>query len=611
MNNDSRTREELLAELAELKERLELLESLPPPEASRSVQLEDDLRLARTLTEAAADNLDTHAVASILAREVQTAFNARGASLYITSPDGTELQMQSVGLKPGLSSGVERALGTRIPLVRIPRTAASLYWRVLESRTTHVYRQMDEIEAVLREFGAATPDGPPKRAAAERTSVDQVIKLLGYECIVHVPLIARGRALGLLAVSSGDQYPEADVARLTSIGHQVANLLATFQAEQDWARERDRADALISTAAGFLLVLDTNGRVQAISNDGCEILGLPERSIIGRDWAESFVPERVRQSAVARISAILDGGPDEIFDGHALTARGDERVVRWRTTGVRGSGGKVTSLLATGIDLTRVMQSEQREAHARRRFRALLENSTDLTVVLDADGIFTYVSPSASEVLGFTPSEMMGTQAGTYVHPDDVMEFSDALADAASQPGVSRSNGMRVRAKDGSWKVLEGRASQQMDNPHIKGLILNLRDVTHRERMEGSIENSAARFRALIENSRELMMVLSPELGVRYASPACSRDLGYTTGALQGVSFEELVHGEDLNRGLFQRSDERGGAPIEARMRLRTNDRRWVRYDVTITELLEHPAVQGFIINATTCEPDVEEPGSA
>ena len=278
---------------------------------------------------------------------------------------------------------------------------------------------------------------------------------------------------------------------------------------------------------------------------------------------------------------------------------------------MRNANGRVTGLFASGTDLTRVKESEERAFRNERRYRALLENSTDLTVVLDANGIFTYVSPSVSQMLGFTPSEMMGTQAGTYVHADDVREFADALADAASRPSVSRSNAMRVRAKDGSWKVLEGRTSQQIDNPYIEGLILNLRDVTDRERIEGSIENTAARFRALIESSHELMLVLSRDLTVRYASPSCSRDLGYTMGALQGVNFEELVYGADLDRELFRASGVDGIAPYSVQMRLRTEDRQWVPYHVTITEMLESSAINGFVINATQCVGEVEAPKSA
>jgi len=600
--NDDRTRDQLLTELAALRERLELLESLPPLVTDRSAQLESDLRLARALTEAAADNLDTHEVAQILAQEIQTAFNALGASLYTTSPDETELQMQSVGLRPDRLTGVERALGTAVPLVRIPRTAGSLYWRSMESGTTQVYRNMDEIEAFLREFGAAAPDGPPKETAAQRTSVDQVIRLLGYKCMIHVPLIARGRTLGLLVVSTGDQCSEEDVARLTSVGHQVANLLAIFQAEQDWARERDRANRLLSTAAGFLLVLDTEGSVQAISHDGAEILGLPEHKIIGCNWAQSFVPERFRQNAVERISATLNGGPDEIFDGHALTARGDERVVRWRTTGLRDAGGKVTSLLATGIDLTRVLQSEQREAHARRRFRALMEHSTDLTFVIDAGGVFKYASPSGARALGYDPSEMIGMQAADLIHPEDSGLYAEAMSTAATGARFTRNYSMRLKQKNGTWRVLEGIGNIQLDNPDVAGIIINVHDVTERERIEGSIENSAARFRALLENSRELMMVLTPELVVRYASPSCSRDLGYTRNTLVGLSIEEIVHAEDLQQSPLLGSGEHAGTPVRRRMRLRTEDRQWVMYDVTVTDLIEDPVIDGFIINATRAQ---------
>ncbi len=611
MKDAKKTRENLLAEAAELRERIELLESDRMPEERRADALEDDLRLARMLAEASSDSLDTREVARLLASEIQRLFDTHSVNLYVLTPDGARLEMQNVGIAPGLISAAERILGHRIPLVEIPKTDSSSYWRTIERNEIAVYRTREEVETVIREFAAATPLAPAALPTDLSIPIKAVLKILALKSSVHIPLSARGRQLGLLSVSSRHQLTDPEISRLTSISVHVAGILAAVQAEQDWRRERNRADSYLGSAPGFMLVLDVAGRVQAISADGCEILGLPERDIIGRDWAESFVPERFRQSAVTRISATLGGDSDKIFDGHALTARGDERVVRWRTSAIRDSGGKVTALLATGVDLTRVMQSEERELRDRKRFRALLENSTDLTFILDAQGVFTYVSPSGADSLSYAPEELIGTSAATLIHPEDAELYAGAMRLATSTPGPSPNYSMRLLAKDGSLRVFEGIANMQLDNPDIDGVVLNLRDVTERERMEGTIENSAARFRALIENSHELMLVLSPDLKVRYASPSCSRDLGYTMEALQGVNFEELVHGTDLDRKLFRVSGVDGVAPYSIRMRLRTEDRQWVPYDITITEMLESSAIEGFVINATQCVGEMEAPESA
>ncbi len=606
MNSNEKTREELLAELAQLNdrlagltERLNLLESAAAEDDSRATRLEGDLRLARVLAESAADSLDTREVARLLAREIQRVFDSHSVNLYVITSDGTELEMQNIGLTPGIMNAAERALKMRIPLIRVPKSGRSSLWRTIVAQETKVWRTGEEVAQLLREFAAAVPPATRRLMGDSTALVNRGIKILALECTVHVPLYSGGRAVGLLAVSSREQIPDDDVARLESIGQHVASILATARLEQDWRRERDRADAYMKAAPGFMLVLDTEGRVQAISHVGCEILELPQEKIIGRNWAESFIPERFRESGRKRISAILSGDSDEVFDGHALTAHGEVRVVRWRAAALRGVDGEVTGLFATGTDLTRIAESEKRTLHARRRYQALVEHSSDLTFIIGADGILKYASPSALRTLGYPRSEIIGKHGATIIHPDDAALFTRAMQEAQQpETTIGGNYAMRLRCRDGSWRLLEGRGNQQFDNPDIAGIILNLRDATERERMEGSIEHSAARFRALIQNSHDLMMVLGPDLHVRYASPSCARDLGYTLDALQGVGFEELVHGEDLDRDALRQSGEAGGTPIVLRMRLRAERRQWLWYNVTVTNLVEDPTINGYILNA-------------
>jgi len=609
MNEDTRTREELIAELARLRERLadageriDLLESSRPAEASRAAELEQDLRLASVLADAAVDGTDLRDVSRVLAREIQRVFDSHSVNLYVISPDGSELEMLNIGLTPGIMNAAERILKIKIPLIRVPRSNESTLWRVIEGRETKVWNTPEEVAAILQEFAEHAPESVARLRDGTSAIVRHTIKVMALGCAVHIPLYARGQAVGLLAVASREQIPEEDIARIEAISTHVAGILSSARIEQDWRAERDRADSYMEAAPGFMLVLDTEGRVQSISRVGCEILGLPEESILGLDWAESFIPERYREGGRQRIFEILREGLDDVFDGHALTARGETRLVRWRTTAMKDASGVVTGLFATGTDLTRVVESEERALRARRRYRALVEHSSDLTVVLDATGVFTYVSPSAAQILGFAPPELLGKPAGGFVHPDDSALFADAFADASSQPGVSRSNAMRVRTKDGSWVLLEGRANLQLSNPDVEGMVLNLRDVTERVRLERSMESSARRFRALIEHSHELMLVLGDDLMIRYASPSCSRELGYSMDALAGLNIEEIVHAEDLDRSLFRPTGS-PGIPFGVKMRLRTEDRRWVPYDVTVAELLDDPAVRGFIVNAIrACE---------
>ena len=53
------------------------------------------------------------------------------------------------------------------------------------------------------------------------------------------------------------------------------------------------------------------------------------------------------------------------------------------------------------------------------RFRSLIQNSSDVTMIIDVDGIFRYLSPAVEQLLGYRPDDLVGRRATEFVHPDD------------------------------------------------------------------------------------------------------------------------------------------------------------------------------------------------
>jgi PAS domain S-box-containing protein len=98
------------------------------------------------------------------------------------------------------------------------------------------------------------------------------------------------------------------------------------------------------------------------------------------------------------------------------------------------------------------------EAALRQRehyFRSLIEHASDVITIVDADGTVRYESPAIQHVLGYDPEELVGTNAFSQVHPDDIGEVTAAFARSIQQGGVGRITEFRYRHKDGSWRVLE------------------------------------------------------------------------------------------------------------------------------------------------------------
>jgi len=191
---------------------------------------------------------------------------------------------------------------------------------------------------------------------------------------------------------------------------------------------------------------------------------------------------------LALFEAIREDRPDLpflLFTGHEGIA--SDAVSAGVTDYVRKGASEQYALLATRIR-NAVERYRARTALAEReeRFRRLFERSTDFVAVVDESGRFSYLAPSVTGVLGYSPAALEGETAVDYVHSDDHEQVADAAASALEDEAATVS--IRVRAADGEWRYVEGTVRDLLDAPTVEGFVVNGRDVTDRIERERVLE---------------------------------------------------------------------------------------------------------------------------
>ncbi len=135
-------------------------------------------------------------------------------------------------------------------------------------------------------------------------------------------------------------------------------------------------------------------------------------------------------------------------------------------------------------------RAETELARRERYFRALTENCLDVLAILDRQGAFLYNSPSVKGVLGYEPKEVAGRNAFDLVHPDDAQNALLAFRRALDHPELKMTHECRFRRRDGSWCHLEVVGQNRLDDPEIRGIVLNSRDVTERKALESQLRQA-------------------------------------------------------------------------------------------------------------------------
>jgi PAS domain S-box-containing protein len=118
--------------------------------------------------------------------------------------------------------------------------------------------------------------------------------------------------------------------------------------------ERDKAQQYLSVARVMIKALNREGEITLINKRGCEVLGYKEEEIIGRNWFDLCVPEKVRGEVKKFFQKLIAGDLEvtEYYENPILTRNGEERIIAWKNTIVQNKAGDIIGSLSSGEDIT-------------------------------------------------------------------------------------------------------------------------------------------------------------------------------------------------------------------------------------------------------------------
>jgi diguanylate cyclase (GGDEF)-like protein/PAS domain S-box-containing protein len=178
------------------------------------------------------------------------------------------------------------------------------------------------------------------------------------------------------------------------------------QAEHALLQSQQRTQQYLNIVGVMLVAFDAEGRVQLVNQKGCDMLGAAEADILGKDWIEHFLPERIRKDVRENVIQMMKGNlaPVEYMENAILTRSGEERDVAWHNAVLRDESGRITGLLASGEDITERKRAEAQLSLAAKVF----EQSGEGIMITDAQCHIVMVNQAFTTINGYSEADALG-----------------------------------------------------------------------------------------------------------------------------------------------------------------------------------------------------------
>jgi PAS domain S-box-containing protein len=283
-------------------------------------------------------------------------------------------------------------------------------------------------------------------------------------------------------------YLDSDVAlTLEAVGRSLplqADALVQLANAGDWQGVRLRLANQVRTLVGLTsqLVHDVD---QEVAHERAEALASTERArdqlalVLSLTAAFTLLMAIVfgwyATRSITGPLASLDKGAKALGSGdfqHQIEVQGEDELARL---------GTAFNCAARQV---RQLYDELKSNEA--RFRALIEYSSDLILILDSEAMVTYVSPSSLRVAGRNQEELLGKCLFDFLAFEDISKMRDALGGAhtESRPAIE----VGFRRQDGSMAVIEVLANNLLDEPAVAGVVVNARDIAERKIAEQQLK---------------------------------------------------------------------------------------------------------------------------
>lgn len=318
-----------------------------------------------------------------------------------------------------------------------------------------------------------------------------------------------------------------------------------------------RFKSLVEAATDSIVLADHNGHILSWNRAAANLFGYTDDEVRGKSLS-ILMPPRHRAAHDRGLARVRDTGQTRLIgrlvELEGLRKDGSEfplelSLAMWKSD---------EAVFYSGIirDITQRRRAEEILDRLRHLHEVILNQAGEGIYGLDRDGMTTFVNPTAAQLLGYEPYELIDRPMHTLLHhsrpdsspyPADQCPIYTSLQDGL----VHRVASDVFWRKDGRAIPVEYVSTPIIEKGHTAGAVVVFRDISERKEAERAVEESQERFRQLAEHIREVFWITNPEkTHVVYISPGYEEIWGRSCDSLYAHpdSWLEAIHPDDRPR---------------------------------------------------------------
>ncbi len=201
--------------------------------------------------------------------------------------------------------------------------------------------------------------------------------------------------------------------------------------------------------------------------------------------------------------------------------------------------------LVMAVDQTEQIEAELELAKSEQRFKALVQDGSDLIAILNDYGVYKYVSPTAKRILGIEADQFLGKNAFDFIHPDDKLLTERQFILLATKKQI-KLPAFRFLNGKGEYRWIETILTNLLDDPSVEGIVANSRDVTQQIQNKLKTKELLNRFNIVSKATSDAIWDWDIQTGKMQWNQAIHTVFGFRSRSYTIEWWEQHVHPEDL-----------------------------------------------------------------